>query len=95
MGSGSEQSLADGAKSFYEALASFGGLIPMVFAAASIAGCAYTGMKIWTRVNDDHNQAGTTGEMIGLYVGFVLFALLGISAVVVYWVSSLWTTALL
>lgn len=88
----SNQNLETMATSFYEFLASAGNLIPMLFALLSLVICLKTGVNIWRMVQSENDGVTGQGEqtVYGQLAAFVFGALLGISAVVTYALSSMW-----
>jgi hypothetical protein len=88
-----DQNLETMARSFYEFLASAANLVPMIFALLSLVICLKTGLNIWRMVQsegDSFTGQGGDQTMVGQVSAFVFGALLGISAVVTYALSSMW-----
>ncbi|MCT6838603.1 hypothetical protein G3A56_27795 (plasmid) [Rhizobium oryzihabitans] len=86
------QNLETMGQSFYEFLASAGNLIPVIFALLSLVICLKTGVNIWLMVQSENDGFTGHGEqtVYGQVIAFVFGALLGISAVVTYALSSMW-----
>jgi hypothetical protein len=88
-----DQNLETMARSFYEFLASAANLVPMIFTLLSLVICLKTGVNIWRMVqseSDSFTGQGTDQTMVGQVSAFVFGALLGISTVVTYALSSMW-----
>lgn len=87
-----DQNLETMGKSFYEFLASAGNLIPFLFAIMSLVICIKTGINIWRLVDrgDAMNAHSADQSIFHQVLAFGFGALLGISAVVTYALSSIW-----
>ncbi|NSX94394.1 hypothetical protein [Agrobacterium tumefaciens] len=83
------KNLETSATAFYEFLAAAANLVPIIFALVSLVICLKTGMNIWRMVQSEAFSP-TEQTMAGQVTAFCLGALLGISAVVTYALSSIW-----
>lgn len=83
-------SLELGAKSFYEFLAAAGNIIPYAFALLSLIMCIYTGRNIYRMVQRE-GYGPSEENMTGQIIGFIFGALLGITTIVTYAISGIWT----
>lgn len=87
-----DQNLETMGKSFYEFLASGANLIPLIFSIMGLAICIKTGINIWRLVDrgDAMNAHSADQSIFHQLLAFGFGALLGISAVVTYALSSIW-----
>ena len=86
------QNLETMGQSFYQFLASAGNLIPVIFALLSLVICVKTGVNIWRLVDrgDAMTSHSEDQSIFHQCLAFGFGALLGISAVVTYALSSMW-----
>ncbi|GAA5666095.1 hypothetical protein Brsp07_04604 [Brucella sp. NBRC 14130] len=82
--------LEDGASAFYTFLSDMANIMPIAFGFISLAVCCYTGYNIWYMVQNEHSRSGN-GTLYGNVVGFGFGALLGITTVVTYALSRMWS----